>query len=252
MKQKAFTLIELLVVVAIIAILAAMLLPALNRARETAKATACLTNMKQIGLAWQMYVSDFEMFTPWANPEGNSQPEGCWDYFWYELLTPYTEGTEVFQCPGYSNPVKHRSTGMTYSKGDTYSTDYGFNMYTARCTSEDLKTGPEGLVLVWDCTDIGCARYDRNRIPVNLNMKSTSMNYAPDGVPCGQNATTHPQSHQIPHFFTRKSGLGPHNKGINALFCDGHAQWCPPSITGRDWITPNRQIRWWRSYQDLD
>ena len=154
MKQKAFTLIELLVVVAIIAILAAMLLPALNRARESAKSTACLQGMKQIGLAWQMYISDFDQFTPWHNPEGNSTPEGCWDYFWYELLTPYTEGIEVFQCPAYTGVATHRNTGMTYSRGDTYTTDYGFNAYTTRCTQEDLKTGPGGLVLVWDCTEI--------------------------------------------------------------------------------------------------
>jgi prepilin-type N-terminal cleavage/methylation domain-containing protein/prepilin-type processing-associated H-X9-DG protein len=62
--QRAFTLIELLVVIAIIAILAAMLLPALSRAKETGRRIACTNNMRQLGLASQIYVSDNQGFYP--------------------------------------------------------------------------------------------------------------------------------------------------------------------------------------------
>jgi prepilin-type N-terminal cleavage/methylation domain-containing protein/prepilin-type processing-associated H-X9-DG protein len=110
--RKGFTLIELLVVIAIIAILAAILFPVFAKAREKARQTTCLSNLKQIGLATLQYNQDYDEFfyahryTTGSNPLSASYPQINGDAavktFWCTLLQPYTKSYDVFKCP--SNP----------------------------------------------------------------------------------------------------------------------------------------------------
>ena len=102
MRARAFTLIELLVVIAIIAILGAILFPVFAQAREKARQTTCASNLRQIVLATQMYLQDYdETFFPayYIGDGGRTQPNNYGYYFWPWLLRPYTNSFEVFWCP---------------------------------------------------------------------------------------------------------------------------------------------------------
>lgn len=131
-RVTGFTLIELLVVVAIIAILAAMLLPALSRARENGKRAQCLGNLKQLGLAMSMYTGDNNERFPlnvsassWGDqstwtirndpryPSGNWMTDNgagaAWYYVsWMDLIFPYVNSLGAYKCPSayvYSTPT---------------------------------------------------------------------------------------------------------------------------------------------------
>ncbi len=91
--------IELLVVIAIIAILAAILFPVFARAREKARQTSCLSNLKQVALAKMMYMQDYDEMLPYSYNWDGSWGAATWPVYWYEVIQPYMKNTQCLKCP---------------------------------------------------------------------------------------------------------------------------------------------------------
>jgi prepilin-type N-terminal cleavage/methylation domain-containing protein len=120
-KRRGFTLIELLVVIAIIAILAAILFPVFAQARESARQTSCLSNLKQLGLALRMYTTDYDETNPniriWA-PDSGDLNKGL---IWKNVVQPYIKNKGIFQCPSNQYSVGtpgNLATGAPNGQGE--------------------------------------------------------------------------------------------------------------------------------------
>jgi len=160
-NHRAFTLIELLVVIAIIAILAAILFPVFAQARAKARQAACLSNMKQIGLAVAMYVQDYDETYPPSqnNPPSPPAPANA-VISWPTMIYPYVKNEGIFVCPaGETAPI---SVSLT-SNGTTTTGSYcGVTTANTRFSPPahgDGTTQGYGLV--------NALSYGRNLIPTN-------------------------------------------------------------------------------------
>jgi prepilin-type N-terminal cleavage/methylation domain-containing protein/prepilin-type processing-associated H-X9-DG protein len=139
-RQRAFTLVELLVVIGIIALLIAILLPALQRARDQATSLKCLSNLRQIGTGLCLYVNDNNGYIPLANMKLTAAGSGSVQYYhlmWkYIGLPKYAETTAqqsalrpftgmVIQCPTFDPSQAPAATDLSYGINSLFQPNFG-------------------------------------------------------------------------------------------------------------------------------
>jgi prepilin-type N-terminal cleavage/methylation domain-containing protein/prepilin-type processing-associated H-X9-DG protein len=224
MKRKGFTLIELLVVVAIIAILAAMLLPALSKARERARQAVCINNLKQIALGFMMYLQDYDERFP-RRTEGCDPFTGATKYWRTHILDyicAYTRGytekkKEVFHCPS------HRTFAF-----DNYNLSYGYNYYgSGNQDGFGYKSHP--------APPSRSIKYSMVEDPYNTIVVADS-----SGRASVNDIITHSKFANYP--------IGDrHSGGANVLWADWHVSWHPKKYLDDG---TNATVRFWTITRD--
>ncbi len=235
--DHAFTLIELLVVIAIIAILAGMLLPALAKAKETAKQTACLNNVRQIALAYISYLSDnsdrfLAYVTERTAPAGTPDtPEGRAPYSYRQQLLQYLGGsTNVFKCP--NGPA-----WLDPQPGAWFNTDYGNNHNEANLPGASQQAWFQAN------PDFG---FNETVVASTLRKPSEFLILGDAGRSDGtaSRGGMYPQPWAF-DISSQARMLGRHKKGVaNITYADGHAK---AANTNQTWRSVQNND--WRRYQ---
>ena len=259
-KFSAFTLIELLVVIAIIAILAAILFPVFAQARAKARAIACLSNQKQIGTAFMMYIQDFDETFPkgdplvndnWVGTEQISAPDGrVYEGFvgWPLKVYPYVKsgggtakGASVFTCPEDTDASKNFSTDRNVLPPSTYGD--GWQKPLAMSYADNSR-----IVFGWNTPSVAVAaiNYPSSTYLAGDNGYKDPIGFGDgndDGVytPSTMNRTRLSKdcSGRVENsggVYYMEAGKDPrpcarHNQGNNYIFADGHAKWEPVLLT---------------------
>jgi prepilin-type N-terminal cleavage/methylation domain-containing protein/prepilin-type processing-associated H-X9-DG protein len=235
MRQRGFTLIELLVVIAIIAILAAILFPVFAKAREKAKQASCLSNLKQLSLAFLMYCGDYDDVFP-KDTDWNTALDN--NYCIWDMINPYIKNGQLWNCPsgGYGvtvSPVPPGG-GAGWWSTDVPECGYGMNW---------------GFGQNWNNTKLTQVRYPSETFLLADSMGLDLCAYGGRwerlayagicGWEVGGGGCTDMAAYRVDDN-TRHSG------GENVAYVDGHVKWQSANSILAAMNEPNNcHNRWW-------
>jgi prepilin-type N-terminal cleavage/methylation domain-containing protein len=220
--KHGFTLIELLVVIAIIAILAAILFPVFAQAREKARAISCLSNMRQIGLALDMYMQDYDERSVKTHHDLGPGETIANLYPWYQPLQPYIKNGNIFRCPSLNDTPTVFPYLVTLDNWNTYRTDYLINGFFAHGIALAAISTPAEQIMFGE-RHAGIAFFDYHPWP-SAPDGSWERGYLDGsgwmiGDPNSDSQVKDPVN------------VGRHSQGDNYDFTDGHAKWLRFSST---------------------
>ncbi len=220
---SAFTLIELLLVISIIGILAALLLPALNSAREKGRRVACASNLRQIGIAMQLYAGDFQNHTPTADWNSDQTLSPGRPITWPYILVSRGYATpKVFLCPNDRRLVKQSGT-ITISP-----CSYGMVVGKDNNVNPTDSSGSPGNYWIGG-SRLTCPYLTNSSVAIVGEFLSDTANVQPTVQQAGfdQNTATYMTSPLDANIALRPASkhLPSNPVAGNFLFMDGHVEW---------------------------
>lgn len=236
-RRSAFTLIELLVVIAIIAILAAILFPVFALAKEAAKKTSSLSNLRQLGTASMIYLSDFDdtiFHVSYQGAAGQTTPDNMGAFRWPWLLVPYTKNLQIFRSPSDTKEMNLPiCAGGCRDKNNPYYgylwslfPSYGFNWFTLAPDYQWNNTLPPSSASSSRSRGISFTALGDPAFTLFLTDSTYGDPANPTNVGMGYMTVNPPAlwSGSPPLTRTSYGFVWPrHNNASNTLFADGHA-----------------------------
>jgi prepilin-type N-terminal cleavage/methylation domain-containing protein/prepilin-type processing-associated H-X9-DG protein len=238
LQKKAFTLIELLVVIAIIAILAAILFPVFAQAREKARQTTCLSNLKQIGLGFEMYKQDYDGIYPINRERADSDPtmsDAEETIAWPELVEPYIKSGKVTNPDGttsFTQGIYHCPSDSGTIVGPSYSInawlEFGFAESAMNRPAETIVLAEKRGAIEEEHFVWWVAPWPTWPVAQNTTIDATEE--AINAI----DASSPENAHEVALRTQR------HNKGANWLYADGHSKWSNLKRVWGDATTTNQ------------
>jgi prepilin-type N-terminal cleavage/methylation domain-containing protein/prepilin-type processing-associated H-X9-DG protein len=234
-KHRGFTLTEVMVVVGLIGVLTSLLLPVVSKARAGARSANCLSNLRQMGLAWTMYLAENKGRLPEYIQSTPATPDVAWRGYWLGILESYKVKNDSLLCPAASEAIpynqpnkgfgnatyawtgKFQSAGSVARLSTTVYRDgsYGYNRYLTAAGG----MGPDGLAMRINAV--------RQLSEVPLMFDSVFLDAGPKVATSAPSAPPNLHGDKFPvgapdHW---RFLIARHGRGINVCFADGSARW---------------------------